>query len=217
MVAGKKIVGERSTLVINGPWQVAGSYFEVCNCDAICPCRRIGGIMGGDSTYGICDFALSWHIKKGRIADADLSNRRVVLAGTYSDNDPGQLWHVILYVDERCERVQREALEDIFLGRVKGTPLRNFAHVITEVYSIRSARIELSHVKNKEYIKVGNMISARTDRPFPDDVEVACAIPGLDQPGQEIIAQHFRVRDSPFDWDFTGRCGFATKFDYKSD
>ncbi|HET9833738.1 MAG TPA: hypothetical protein VFP91_18580 [Vicinamibacterales bacterium] len=24
-------------------WRVSGSYFEVCNCDAICPCRRRGG------------------------------------------------------------------------------------------------------------------------------------------------------------------------------
>ena len=174
-------------------------------------------MMGGDSTYGICDFVLSWHVKKGRAVDRDLSDLFVVLAGTYNDNDPGQPWHVILYVDDRSDIVQREALEDIFLGRAKGTPLRNFAHVIAEVYSVRSARIELSHVKNKEYIKVGNMISARTDRPFPSDVGVACAIPGFEQPGQEIVADHFRVKDSPFDWDFTGRCGFATKFAYKSD
>ena len=27
-------------------FRVAGEYFESCNCDAICPCRRIGGVAG---------------------------------------------------------------------------------------------------------------------------------------------------------------------------
>ena len=42
------------------PWAVSGSYYEVCNCEAICPCRRHGARKGGRSTYGTCDFALSW-------------------------------------------------------------------------------------------------------------------------------------------------------------
>jgi hypothetical protein len=32
-------------------WRVSGSYFEACNCDAICPCRSVGGGSGGPSSY----------------------------------------------------------------------------------------------------------------------------------------------------------------------
>jgi hypothetical protein len=28
-------------------WRVSGSYFEVCTCEAICPCRRHGSRKGG--------------------------------------------------------------------------------------------------------------------------------------------------------------------------
>jgi hypothetical protein len=28
-------------------WHVRGSYFEACNCEAICPCRSVGGRPGG--------------------------------------------------------------------------------------------------------------------------------------------------------------------------
>ena len=28
-------------------WAVSGSYYEVCNCEAICPCRRHGARKGG--------------------------------------------------------------------------------------------------------------------------------------------------------------------------
>jgi len=43
-------------------WEVAGSYFEACNCDVICPCRSVGGRPGGRSTHGVCQFVLSWQV-----------------------------------------------------------------------------------------------------------------------------------------------------------
>jgi hypothetical protein len=49
-------------------WAVAGTYFEACNCLPICPCRQVGGRDGGRSTFGVCDFALSWSIADGHSA-----------------------------------------------------------------------------------------------------------------------------------------------------
>ena len=40
-------------------WRIRGSYFESCNCDAICPCRSIDGVRGGRSTHGVCMGLLS--------------------------------------------------------------------------------------------------------------------------------------------------------------
>jgi hypothetical protein len=47
------------------PWRISGTYLEACNCEAICPCRRIGGRQGGRSTTGICLGSLSWQIEEG--------------------------------------------------------------------------------------------------------------------------------------------------------
>src|SRR6202795_5146751 len=96
--------------------RVAGSYFEACNCEAICPCRRQGGLkLTTGSTYGVCDFALSWRITEGRSGQLDLAGLSVVLAGSYRDNEPGKPWRVCLYVDEQATSAQREALTGIFL------------------------------------------------------------------------------------------------------
>ena len=54
-------------------YRVRGSYFESCNCEAICPCRMVGGAKGGRSTYGICFGVLSWAIEEGRVNDVDVS------------------------------------------------------------------------------------------------------------------------------------------------
>jgi hypothetical protein len=61
------------------PWSVAGSYLEACNCDVICPCRRVGGRSGGRSTTGECMGALSWAVKEGHAGELDLSGLGVVL------------------------------------------------------------------------------------------------------------------------------------------
>src|SRR5205823_11746816 len=107
-------------------WELAGTYLESCNCDAICPCRRIGGRAGGRSTHGICFGALSWWIESGRCGEVDLSDLAVVLASRYSDDEPGSPWSYFLYLDERADAAQHEALSEIFTGARGGTALEQF-------------------------------------------------------------------------------------------
>jgi hypothetical protein len=199
------------------PWAVSGSYYEVCNCEAICPCRQHGMRRGGRSTYDTCDFALSWRVLEGHAGSVDLSDLSVVLAGSYSDDEPGAPWRVVLYVDERGGPEQQQALTDIFLGRAGGTTIRNFARAIGEVYTVRPAQIALHHVYNQEHIAVEHYVAAKTARPVLSDAAVSCGIPGHDRPGQEIIAEVFQVDDGALHWSIGGRCGFATSFAYSSD
>ena len=65
-------------------WHVRGSYFEACNCEAICPCRSVGGRPGGPSSFGECFGTLSWHIHDGRADGIDLSGLRTVMSLRYS-------------------------------------------------------------------------------------------------------------------------------------
>ena len=67
-------------------WRVRGSYFEGCNCEAICPCRAVHGRPGGPSTYGECFGALSWIVEAGHADGLDLSGLSVVMTLRYFDN-----------------------------------------------------------------------------------------------------------------------------------
>jgi hypothetical protein len=195
-------------------WHVTGSYFEACNCDAVCPCRAVGDRPGGRSTHGVCQFALSWCIKEGRADRVVLDDRTVVMAGWYDDDEPRSPWRVSLYVDDGANDTQYGALTAIFLGRAGGTPLENFAAAIGTVHEVRRARIALSHVPRRWFIRAATYVnvSARVlvDAPAP----VACGIPGLDRPGQEVISDTLKVSDPPLSWDLHERCGFATDFRY---
>lgn len=197
-------------------WRAAGTYFEVCNCDAICPCRVVGGARGERSSYGDCRFALSWFITDGHAGPSTLEGLGVVMVGWYDDDEPGSPLRVSLYLDERCTGEQFVALTAIYLGRAGGTPRANFTNAIGHVYQVRRARIELSHQRRRWSIRDGRYVSVHASEPVESELPVACGIPGLDRPGQEVIAGQFDVSDDALEWHFTGRCGFSTTFDYRS-
>jgi DNA-binding NarL/FixJ family response regulator len=212
-----RLEGPPATPPQNTAWGVSGTYFEACNCEAICPCRKQGGMrMNTGSTYGVCDFALSWRIVNGAFADVDLSDRFVVMAGSYRDGDLNRPWRVILYVDERSDDEQFAALTDIFLGRAGGTTFQNFAARIGATYAVRRAAIELDHRPRRWFMRASTWVEVRAARTVPSELAVSSGIPGHDRPGNELIAGAFRVHDGPLDFDLYGRCGFEAHFEYSS-
>lgn len=189
-------------------WQVRGTYYESCNCQAICPCRVQGDRPGGDATYGFCHFAVSWRIDKGVVDDVDVAGRNVALAGAYRDDEPGKPWTVVLYIDDRCSPEQHEALEDLFLNRL------DFSAQLRTVLAVRPAAVTLDHTPGAQRIEVASYVSVRTREPVDHDVAVSCGIPGHEYPGREIIAGRNSVRDGELCWEYRGRTGFATDFAY---
>jgi hypothetical protein len=199
-------------------WRVSGSYFEACNCDAICPCRRQGGAkLTQGSTFGICQFALSWLIKEGQLGTLDLKGLAVVLVGFYRDDERGKPWRIALYIDDKATPDQRKALEDIFLGRAGGTPVANFAKAIGDVQAVRSASIELDHRPGRWLMRARDYVTVTATTPVPSEHgAVSCGIPGHNHPGEELIANTMRVDDETLQWEFHGQCAFASDFEYVS-
>ena len=205
---------------IAASWRVRGSYFEACNREAICPCRSVRGQPGGPSSYGVCYGAVSWHVHHGHVGPVDLSDRMVVLSIRYRDDvQPSTLWEVVLYVDDRADDIQRDALADIFLGRVGGSVASLYGPAIGEVHAIRSARIALEHVAPRKRIDVVGYIIIEAEGAASDEGDVRCGIPGFDHPGTELYADLLHSTDEMLRWEIRGgrNASFATDFDYSSE
>jgi len=200
-------------------WRVRGSYFEACNCEAICPCRSVGGFPVGPSSYGECFGALSWHVLHGHAAGLDLSNLRTVLSIRYFDNvEPSTRWQVVLYVDDRADDAQRDALADIFLGRAGGRVAELYGPAIGEVIAVRSAKITLEHVAARKRIDVVSYLTVEAEGEASTPGVVRCGIPGYDHPGTELHGDLLHSVDPVLRWEVRGRrnAAFATDFDYAS-
>jgi hypothetical protein len=199
-------------------WRVAGTYLESCNCDAICPCRRINGVFGGRSTHGICEGALSWQVVDGEFDGLDLSGLNVVLASRYSDDEEGSPWTWMLYVDERGSLEQHRALEEIWTGRAAGKHLEHFpwAWKASNLVGVKPAAIEIDHTPRRSWFRVKDVLAVRVSGPYEGHETVTCVIPGHNQPGEEVVAAELRVNDGPLRFEYTGVCGYAASFDYRS-
>jgi len=192
-------------------WSVSGSYYESCNCEAVCPCRRLNGKPGGDSTYGLCQFLLSWDVQRGEAGGVGLAGRQVVMAGFYSDAEPGKPWSIKLYIDEQAEPEPYRELERIFLGQAGGN--MPFTGNIATVVDVQRAKISLLHEAGRESIRVGELGASAVARRADYEGRITCGIPGHDRPGTEYVAS-VAVRDGPLQWDYEERCGFASDFHF---
>ncbi len=197
-------------------WQIRGTYFEACNCDAICPCRRINGVPGGRSTHGVCLGVLSWLIDEGSVDGTDLSGLPVALALRYSDDEPGSPWTCVLYLEARATEEQRGALEGIFTGRLGGDAESHFPWVWkeSELVAVRAVEIDVDHTRRRQWLRIRDHLSVRIrDRHRGSDT-VTCVIPGHEREGEELVADELLVEDGVLDFNYQGVCGYGSKFDY---
>ena len=205
-------------MVVTPSWELSGTYLESCNCEAICPCRRIGGRAGGRSTSGTCLGALSWAVAAGHVDDVDLDGLNTAMAIHYEDDEPGSPWDFHMYVDERGDTRQRQALEDVFLGRLGGTPGRQFPWVFkpSTVLGVHAVPIEIDHTPGRGWFRAGDRVTVRVRAPVSDQEPVTCVIPGHDRDGCELVVDELRVDAAPLAFEFSDRCAYEATFAYSS-
>ena len=198
-------------------WRIGGSYFESCNCDPICPCRRIDGASGGRSTHGVCLGLLSWVIGTGDADGVDLDGQPVALASRYSDDEPGSPWSWILYLDAGATDEQRAALEGIFTGRLGGDAEKHFpwAWKASELVAVRPVDIEVEHSRRRQRLRIRDRVSVRIRDRYQGPETVTCVIPGHERGGEELVADELVVDDEPLGFSYRGVCGYASDFDYE--
>ena len=119
-------------------WQVEGDWFDTCNCTVPCPCT-----FAQAPTSGECEGILAWHIRKGQYGGVSLDGLSVIALGSFK----GNLWEgktkaaMAIFLDERADGRQREALQMIFGGRAGGWP-GMFAQSVGEVRGVETAHID---------------------------------------------------------------------------
>jgi hypothetical protein len=197
-------------------WSVAGTYLESCNCEVICPCRRVDGHSVGRSTYGICEGALSWVVERGHVGDVDLAGLAAVLACRYDDDEPGSPWDFFLYLDERGDEQQRAALEAILTGALGGTALAQFpwAFKPSRPLGVRAVPIAVDRSPWRGWFRAGEYVEVRVGAPVADQQAVTCVIPGHHRQGAEHHGELLRVADGPLAFEVDGRCAYQSTFAY---
>ena len=196
-------------------WKIAGSYFETCNCEVACPCVFTSPPTSGEHTV-----LIAWHIDHGNFGEIDLDGLNAVLA-VYS---PGNMlevkWTVAVYVDERGNQAQQDALTLIFSGQAGGH-LAALAPHIYEVLGVKAAPIEYRSEGKRRSLRLGNIADAEIEGlPGQDGSDVTIgnspftAVPGF--PAVVAKSKHLRFSDYVWQWEVSNKNGFFSPFAYQS-
>ena len=124
-------------------WHVTGDWVDTCNCTSPCPCT-----FAQPPTNDSCEGILAWNIRNGNYGEVRLDGLSVMALGGFKG---GNIWEgqtkltMAMFIDERADQPQREALQMIFGGRVGGWP-GMFANFIGELRGLEFASIDF-HVE----------------------------------------------------------------------
>jgi hypothetical protein len=196
-------------------WKVAGSYLETCNCDLACPC-----VFLSPPTSGNCTVLLAWHIDQGRFDDVNLDGFNTALAA----HAPGHMlevkWKVALYVDERANQGQQDALTQIFSGRAGGH-LADLVPLIGEVLGVKAAPIEYRSEGKRRTIRLGGVAYAEIEGlPGQDGGDVTVSnVPFAAVPGVPLVlakSKQMRFNDFGLKWELSNKNGYFSPFVYQS-
>jgi hypothetical protein len=163
---------------------------------------------------------LAWHIDQGRFGEINLDGLNAALVA----HAPGHMleakWKVAVYLDERANKDQQDALTKIFSGQAGGH-LAGLAPLIGEVLGVKAASIEYRAEGKRRSLRLGDVADAEIEGlPGQDggDVTVANA-PFVPVPGVPLtVAKSKRVRFSEYGLklEVSNKNGFFSRFAYQS-
>ena len=195
-------------------WQLAGMYFETCNCEVACPCVFLSA-----PTTGECTVLVGWHIERGSFDTVTLDGLNVALA-VHSPGHMAQVkWKAALYFDDKANEAQQQALTQIFTGQAGGHPGRVVSHV-GEVLGIKSVAIDYHAEGKRRRMRLADIAEAEIEALAGQggaDVTInnhpLCIAPG--HPAVVAKSQRLRYRDHGLQWELSEKTGFYSPFTYE--
>lgn len=135
-------------------YQLEGRLLEACNCKVVCPCW-----VGEDPDHGICEGVIAWCVDKGTVNGVDVSGLTLAVMAHIPGNVLKGNWRVVVFVDGKATPQQREALLNVWTGKLGG-PVADLVQLVGEVVGVEQVPISFAVEGGKGTLKIGEAIRA---------------------------------------------------------
>lgn len=197
-------------------WQLEGSYFETCNCEAACPC-----VFTSPPSEGDCTVLVAWHIERGQYGDVPLDGLNAALAVHAPGTMVATKWTAAAYFDALADEAQTAALHAIFSGKAGGHPAV-LASFIGKILGARSVPMHYRSDGKKRSLSIPGIAEAEVEPmegqgggPITIAGHPLCIAPG--EPARVARSKHFSLSDYDWKWRLSGRNAFISPFAYAAD
>jgi hypothetical protein len=109
-------------------WRIKGTWIEACNCDYGCPCN-----FNGYPTRGNCEANVAFKVASGSHGPTRLDGLVVIVAVKWPKAIHDGNGKAVVFIDERANAAQRDALVRILTGQDGGMPWEILAPTLSEL------------------------------------------------------------------------------------
>jgi hypothetical protein len=191
-------------------WKIAGTYFETCSCEVVCPCTA-SLALGAD--YDRCNVTLVFHVTDGEVEGTDVSGLTVAaVADTPKVMSEGG-WRLGVFIDESASDEQADKLGAVFGGQLGG-PMQALGPLVGENLGVERAPIEVREDGLLHSVKIGDAVDFEIEDvvPFGAESGQPARLAGIFHPaGSELtISKATRSNISAFGISYDGKSGFSS-------
>lgn len=197
-------------------WNLTGTYFETCNCEAACPC-----VFTSPPTQGVCTALVAWHVDRGRFGETALDGLNVAFAIHAPGNMVETKWKAAAYFDDKADAAQSDALHAIFGGKAGGHPAV-LASFVGEILGAKSVPMQYRCDGKRGSLSIPGIALAEIEalegqggKPITIENHPLCVAPG--EAATVARSKQLRFTDFGYDWTLSGRNGFMSPFAYRSE
>ena len=191
-------------------WKLAGSYFETCSCDVVCPCTAS---LALGATLDRCMVTLVFHVQNGEVEGTDVSGLTVAaVADTPKVMSEGN-WRLGVFIDAAASDEQAGKLGAVFSGALGG-PMEALGSLVAENLGVQRAPIEVEEDGLRHSIRIGEAVDFEIEDvvAFGSATGQPVKLTGIFHPAaSELnVAQATRSRIDAFGIKYQGKAGFST-------
>jgi hypothetical protein len=190
-------------------WKIAGSYFETCSCDVVCPCTA-SLALGATNDY--CRVVLVFHVKDGDVEGVDVSGLTVAAVAETPKVMTDGNWRLGVFMDAAASDEQAEKLGGVFSGALGG-PMEALGPLVGENLGVQRAPIEVREDGLTHSVKIGDSVDFEVEDVVPFGVESGqpARLVGVFHPaGSELtIARATRSSIDAFGISYEGKAAFS--------
>jgi hypothetical protein len=190
-------------------WKLAGSYFETCSCNVVCPCTAS---LALPATLDRCRVTLVFNVKDGQVEGTEVSGLTVAaVADTPKIMSEGN-WRIGVFIDAAASDAQAEKLGGVFSGALGG-PMEALGPLIGENLGVERAPIEVREEGLHHSVRIGAAVDFEIEDVVPLGVQTGepARLTGIFHPaGSELTVAHAtRSRIDAFGIQYDGNSAFS--------
>lgn len=199
----------------NVKWNFKADFIQACSCDYGCPCE-----FSAPPTRGFCEGMVAYKITSGRYGDLSLDGIGMALAVRWPKAIYEGNGEACLYIDEKANQAQRDALMEIASGKAGGLPFEILVTTFSKINEPRFVPIEFRMNGRNSSVRVGDAIDVALEpikNPVnrePESLRMEHATGFIFKEAECVSAARMQVAATELNFEWPNKAGFVAQIQY---